>query len=45
MESKDTLKKIDFKNCMCCYFDDIIRVINIDFSDILLEKKNTMKIF
>ena len=25
---------------MCCYFDDIMRVLNIHFSDILLDKKS-----
>ena len=35
MESKDELKEIDIKNRTCYYFDDIMRVIDIDFSDIL----------
>ena len=26
MESKDELKEIDIKNCMCYYFDDIIKL-------------------
>ena len=41
MESKDELKEIDIKNCMCYYFYDIMRVFDrdIDFSDILLDKK------
>ena len=29
MESKDKLKGIDIKNCVCYYFDDIIRDIYI----------------
>ena len=37
MESNDELKEIDIKNCMCYYFDDIMRVMgsDIDFSDTL----------
>ena len=37
--SKDKLKDIDIKNCTCHYFDDIMRVVHIDFSDILLNEK------
>ena len=40
MENKDELKEIDIKNCTCYYFDDIMRVIEINFSDILLSKKS-----
>ena len=40
MESKDELKEIDIKNCNCYYFDDIMVVRNIGFSDILLDEKN-----
>ena len=29
MESNDKLKEINIKNCMCCYFDDIMRVVSI----------------
>ena len=43
MESKDKLKEVVFKNRTCYYFDDTIRVwdidIDTDFSDILLDKK------
>ena len=39
MESKDKLKEIDIKNCACYYFDDIIKVININFGDILFDEK------
>ena len=38
MESKDKLKEIDIKNHGCYYFDDIINGIDINFSDILLDK-------
>ena len=44
MESKDELKETDIKNCTCYYFDEIMRIIDIDFSDILLKEKHT-KIF
>ena len=39
MESKDELKEIDIKNCTY-YFEYIMRVINIDFSKILLNEKS-----
>ena len=39
MESKDELKEIDIKNLMCYYFDDIIKNVDIYFSNILLDKK------
>ena len=40
MKSKDELKEIDIKNCICYYFDDIMVVRNIGFSDIFLDEKN-----
>ena len=39
MKSKNELKEIDVKNCACCYFDDIINGTNINFSNILSDKK------
>ena len=39
MESNNELKEIDIKNSTCYYFDDIMRVGYINFSDILLRKK------
>ena len=39
MESKEELKEIDIKNLTCYYFDDIIKNVNIYFSNILLDKK------
>ena len=39
MESQDELKEVDIKNRTCYYFDDIVRVIDIDFNDILLNEK------
>ena len=48
MESKIELKEIDVKICTCYYFGDIIKDLDIDFDNILLDKsyiqKNT-KIF
>ena len=40
MESKDELKKIDIENRYCYYFDDIMRVINVDLDNSLLDKKS-----
>ena len=39
MENKDEIKDIVIKNCTCYYFEDIMRVRDVDFSDILLEEK------
>ena len=39
MESKDKLKEIDIKNRTCYYSDNIRTDRDIDFSDILLDKK------
>ena len=40
MESQDEFKKFDIKNCTCYYFDDIMKVIDADFDNILLDKKS-----
>ena len=40
MKSKDELKETEIKNPLCYYFDDAMRVIDIDFSDILLNEKS-----
>ena len=37
MESKNKLKGTDIKNRACYYFDDIIKDVDINFSDILLD--------
>ena len=37
MESKEKLKEIDIKNCY--YFNDIVKGVDIYFSDILLDEK------
>ena len=39
MESKNELKEIGIKNCVCYYFGDIINGTDINFSDILLGEK------
>ena len=39
MESKNELKEIDIKNPTCYYFDDLIKAIDINFNDILLDEK------
>ena len=43
MESKDESKEIDIKNCMCYYFDDIMKVTDIYPSNIMLHKKSYKK--
>ena len=40
MESNYEFKKIDIKNCTCHYFDDIMRVEDIDFDYILLDERS-----
>ena len=39
MDCKDELREIYNKYCTCYYFDGIMRVKDIDFSDILLDNK------
>ena len=39
MKSKNELKESDIKNCACYYFSDIINGTDINFSNILLDKK------
>ena len=45
MKSNNELKETDIKNRACHYSEDIIIGTNIIFSNILLDKKNYMKIF
>ena len=45
MESKDKLKEADIKNRTCYSSDDKIGVIDIDFTNILLDEKSYKKIF
>ena len=44
MESKDKFKKIHIKNRTFYYFDDLMRVIDIDFYNILLDENSDKKI-
>ena len=39
MESEDELKEIELKNRTCYYLNNIMRIIDIDFSSILLNEK------
>ena len=43
MESKDELKEIDLKNGTCYCFDDVMRYIDINFNNVLLDKKSYKK--
>ena len=40
MESNYKTKEIGIKNRTCYYFDDIMRVLDIDFVNMLLGKKS-----
>ena len=40
MESKDEFKEIDIKNCTCYYLDDPMKVVDINFDNILLDEKS-----
>ena len=40
MKSKNELKEIDIKNCVCFYFNDIINGTKTTFSNILINKKS-----
>ena len=40
MNSKNEFNKINIKNRTCYCFDDLIRVIDVDFNNILLDKKS-----
>ena len=44
MESNNEFTEIDFKNCICCYFDYTINISNLD-PLIFYQRKNHMKIF
>ena len=39
MEKNNKTKEIDVKNCICCYFDDIININNLDLDKLLLNEK------
>ena len=39
MENNE-LKKVRIKHCTCCYFDDIIKLEDFDFDNILIDEKS-----
>ena len=39
MKSNNKLKEIDIKNRMCYYFDDIKKIEDFDFNNILVNEK------
>ena len=45
MKSNGELKEIDIKNCTCYYFDDIIKIEDFDFGNILVDEKSYESIF
>ena len=44
MESNNKLKEIDIENRTCYYFDDIIKIKDFDFNNILINEKSLEKI-
>ena len=38
--NNNELKQIDLENRTCCYFDDIINIIDLDLYNILIDKKS-----
>ena len=40
MKSNDELKEIDLKSRTCYYFDDIIKIEDFDFDNILIDEKS-----
>ena len=40
MESNDKFKNINVKNFTCCYFDDITKIEDFDFDNILIDEKS-----
>ena len=40
MESNNELKEIDIKNGTCFYFEDIIKIEDFDFNNILTDEKS-----
>ena len=45
MEKNNELKKVGIKNHLCYYFDDMIKIADFDFNNILLNKKSYENIF
>ena len=44
MENNE-LKKVHFKNCMCYYIDDIIRLEDFGLDNISIDEKSHVNIF
>ena len=44
MESNGKLKEISTKNCACYYFDDIIKSLDFDIDNILIDEKSNKNI-
>ena len=44
MESNDKFRWIDIKNCTCYYFDDIIKIEDFNFDNILIDYETYEKI-
>ena len=44
MKSNDKLKETDIKICTCYYFDDIIKIEDFDYDNILIDEKSYGKI-
>ena len=44
MESNNELKETGIKNCTCYYFNDIVKIENLDLDNILMDENHT-KIF
>ena len=40
MKSHDEVKEIDIKNCICYYFNYIIKIKDFDFTNILINDKS-----
>ena len=43
MESKEKLKEIDIKNCTCYYFEDIIKIENVNFGIVVIDENHMEK--
>ena len=44
MEKDNEFKKVGIKNRTCYYFDDIVKIEDFDFDNILLEEKSSENI-
>ena len=40
MENNNKSKEINIKTCTCYYFDDIIKIEDFNFDNLLLDKKS-----